>query len=97
MHWLQLEINQTSSRTRNTLHENQPMNQAPWPDYAGNPIHEGDVIVHPSGESGKVTFLEEYTKPSDQWRVDYGTPHVSRLCLQIGDKGMAVVRPVPFC
>lgn len=68
------------------------MNTAPWKDFAGSDIHEGDVIAHPhSGERGTVAFLPEHSG-ADQWRVDYhdGGP-VSRLCLQIGDKGQAVV------
>jgi hypothetical protein len=65
---------------------------APWPDYEGNPIHEGDAICHPSGEQGEVYRLPDVEDPNDAWRVDYGdsAPH-SRLCLQIGWKGQAVV------
>ncbi|WP_047299720.1 hypothetical protein [Pseudomonas fluorescens] len=66
-------------------------NIAPWPDYAGVKIQEGDTIQHPSGERGVVVFLPEHTEPSDQWRVDYGDQALSRLALQIGDKGRAVV------
>lgn len=68
--------------------------KAPWKDFAGADIHEGDVIVHPAtGERGTVVFLPEYSDPSDQWRVAYQEPDggLSRLCLQIGDKGQAVV------
>ena len=67
---------------------------APWPDFAGNPIHEGDTIRHPSGEEGRVLFFEGLDitdNLGDAWRVDYGTGYVLRLCLQIGDKGQAVV------
>lgn len=66
---------------------------APWKDYKGNVICEGDTIVHPSGEKGVVWFAEynESGTPSDQWVVDYGRKPHSRLCLQIGDKGQAVV------
>ena len=67
------------------------MNIAPWPDYNGNEIQEGDVITHPSGESGTVIFHAERSKTSDQWTVNYGGYLESRLCLQIGDKGQAVV------
>lgn len=68
--------------------------QAPWSDFNGQSIHDGDMIVHPvSGESGKVIFLAEEKEPTDQWRVDYGDGLLSRLCLQIGDKGEAVVIP----
>lgn len=64
---------------------------APWPDFVGNSIHEGDTIVHPDGTRGRVVILSEHQDPGDAWRVDYGTGDVSRLCLQIGDKGQAVV------
>lgn len=65
---------------------------APWTDYAGNPIREGDTIKHPVGEfTGRVFFLEDFDSPSDQWRVDYGDGVPYRLALQIGDKGQAVV------
>lgn len=67
------------------------MNKAPWLDFAGNAIHEGDTLKHPSGERGLVVFLADASNPSDQWRVDYGNGSLSRLCLQIGDKGQAVV------
>lgn len=68
------------------------MNKAPWKDFSGADIHENDVIVHPTGERGTVIFFPEFPDAGDQWRVLYtdGGP-VSRLCLQIGDKGQAVV------
>lgn len=65
---------------------------APWPDFAGNPIREGDFIGHLSGEVGRVLYQPEHAEPPDRWRVDYGDGGpVSRLGLQIGDKGRAVV------
>ena len=65
---------------------------APWADFDGNPIREGDAICHPSGEQGDVYRLPDVEDPVDAWRVDYGDdrPH-SRLCLQVGFKGQAVV------
>ena len=71
----------------------QSRREAPWTDYAGATIHEGDTIRHPSGEQGTVKFLEGYTFPSDQWRVEYeGSDGILlRLCLEIGDKGQAIV------
>ena len=66
---------------------------APWKDFAGRSIYEGDSIEHPSGERGTVVFLDHESNECDQWRVDYGTEGLSRLCLQIGDKGRAVVTP----
>ena len=68
------------------------MKLAPWKDFAGNDIHEGDIITHPSGESGKVVFLPDEIEQYDQWRVAYvGSKYLSRLCLQVGDRGQAVV------
>lgn len=67
------------------------MNKAPWPDYNGLDIFEGDTIEHPSGERGKVLFLPEEDGVCEQWRVDYEQHGMSRLCLQIGDKGQAIV------
>lgn len=67
------------------------MNKAPWLDYAGSEVHEGDRIRHPSGEDGVVVYLADEDEPEDQWRVDYGHVGLSRLCLQLGDKGQAVV------
>lgn len=64
---------------------------APWTDLRGCAIHEGDTIRHPSGEQGTVVFLPDEAEPGDAWRVDCGTGQLSRLCLQIGDKGQAVV------
>lgn len=67
--------------------------KAPWKDFEGNDIHEGDALLHPSGERGVVCFWPNEKEASDQWRVFYakhGAMH-SRLCLQIGDKGRAVV------
>jgi hypothetical protein len=67
------------------------MKKAPWKDYEGNDIHEGDIIVHPSGETGTVVITDKESD-GDKWRVDYGDAILSRLCLQIGDKGKAVVK-----
>ncbi|EJB8469554.1 hypothetical protein MW367_003542 [Acinetobacter baumannii] len=64
---------------------------APWLDYSGNPIFENDLIEHPSGEIGLVIFLESECEPYNQWRVKYNDNVLSRLCLQIGDKGQAIV------
>ena len=61
-------------------------------DFAGNDIYEGDKIIHPSGEYGIVVFKEDPTEEADRWLVNYGGSFFrSRLCLQIGDKGKAVV------
>jgi len=64
---------------------------APWADYQGSPIHEGDEIKHPSGECGTVIHLGDDLPDSDAWRVDYHDSDMGRLCLQVGEKGRAVV------
>lgn len=64
---------------------------APWTDYSGYPIFENDLIQHPSGEIALVVFLESESEQSNQWRVKYSDNSLSRLCLQIGDKGQAIV------
>lgn len=64
---------------------------APWLDYSGNPIFENDLIEHPSGEIGLVIFLQSECEPYNQWRVKYNDNVLLRLCLQIGDKGQAIV------
>jgi hypothetical protein len=68
------------------------MRLCPWSDFNGCSIYEGDVIAHPSGERGTVVFVADgcgYDNGAeDQWRVRYdGQKYLSRLCLQIGDKG----------
>lgn len=67
---------------------------APWPDFAGNEIREGDMIEHPTGECGAVCFWPHEKDVGDQWRVFYpeNGGSYSRLGLQIGSKGMAVVK-----
>jgi hypothetical protein len=61
--------------------------KAPWPDFAGHDIYEGDTIAHPSGETGIVVIVDSF-----EWKVNYRDGDaISRLCLQIGVKGRAVV------
>lgn len=66
--------------------------QAPWPDYKGQTLHEGDEIIHPSGERGVILFKSERGPiAGDCWLVKYeDSEPLSRLILQIGDKGQAV-------
>ena len=68
-----------------------PRRKAPWNDFAGNEIYEGDVIQHPDGMTGAVVYQSLAKEAEDQWRVDYREAGLSRLCLQIGDKGRATV------
>lgn len=70
--------------------------KAPWKDFAGNTIYEGDYIMYPSEELGLVFYYPKGETVNDKWRVLYFDEgrtgySVSRLCLQIGDKGMAIV------
>jgi hypothetical protein len=72
-----------------------PADLAPWPDFNGNPIHHGDRMWHPvSGQTFTAVRLKGHSDPGDAWRAIYDDDplHVSRLVLQIGDKGMAVLQ-----
>ena len=64
--------------------------KAPWTDFENNELFEGDVIIHPDGTIGTIIFKCEYYDPHNQWVVDYGEEDLSRLSLQIGDKGRAI-------
>ncbi len=69
---------------------------APWPDFAGNPILEGDTIEHPNGERGVVVFIPNKSSAMPwsvdyEWRVNYGDGALSRLSLQISQQGRAIV------
>lgn len=65
--------------------------KAPWKDLNGNDIFEGDTIQHPDKAIGIVMFFPFERDPEDAWRVLYRDKILSRLCLQIGDKGQAIV------
>lgn len=67
------------------------MRQAPWADFNGMPIFDGDKIVHPSGETGTVKYFEHAGGPDKQWWVDYWTGECLPLRSLVGDKGQAVV------
>jgi len=67
------------------------MQIAPWPDYNGKVITEGDLLCHPSGEIGRVIYIANNPDVQDQWKVDYGDNTPSRLCDQVGIKGQATV------
>jgi hypothetical protein len=66
---------------------------APWPDFRNQPIRHGDRLVHPDGNTFIAVRLQGYADEGDAWRAvyDYDPQHVSRLGLQIGDKGRAVL------
>jgi hypothetical protein len=86
------EAQDSAAAQQHSVPENKAkMNRAPWPDYAGNEIKEGDLIQHPSGQTGKVIYHNDRKAARDKWTVDYGLGFESMLCLQIGDRGQAVV------
>lgn len=69
---------------------------APWPDFKGNPIYHGSRLRHPDGTSFVAMRLYGFTQETDAWRAIYDglePSGVSRLCLQIGDKGQATIVP----
>lgn len=65
---------------------------APWRDYKGTILYEGDIILHPgeNKDSGVIEYWEGEESINDAWRVRYTDGEVLRLCLQIGDKGQAI-------
>ena len=66
--------------------------KAPWADFAGASLYEGDYLEHPScGSVGRVTYCPSYgNNIHDSWGVAYLDGSTARLSLQIGGKGMAV-------
>lgn len=68
-------------------------NKAPWRDYEGNDIFEGDTIRHPrSGQTGVVIFMADRQTEHDQWLVKYDYFGIeSRLFLQVNETGRASV------
>ena len=61
----------------------------PWPDFAGQPIREGDTIRHPDGDTATVQ-RDSSREGVGQWRAVYGNGESLWLGNQIGDKGRAV-------
>ena len=65
--------------------------KAPWKDFKGNDLYEGMIIRHPSGQEGTIVFHSDRVEPGDQWCVKYTDEDFeSRLCLQVGTRGMAI-------
>ena len=64
---------------------------APWPDFSGGPVMEGDRVVVPSGDFGTVVYLPTEECEAQRWRIDFG--HGPLQCLQAGlsETGRAVV------
>ena len=72
------------------------MRAAPWPDFAGSPIHEGDWIEHPNGDRARVLFsLDTKHDGVSRWRAVYENDDSLWLGNQIGDKGKAIVVKTP--
>lgn len=64
---------------------------APWLDFEGHPVKEGDRIIHPSGDSGFVVFIANALQDSERWRVDYGHGSTRSLFQELGEAGRATV------
>ena len=65
---------------------------APWPDFLNQTIHHGDLLTHPDGtEFVAIRLPGSRHPPGDAWRAVYDEGPISRLVLQIGDKGRAVL------
>lgn len=73
-----------------------PKREAPYRDFQGKPIFEGDRLIHPLGDVGTVVYEADREDQRSRWRVKYDDqPDVSLwLSNQIGDKGRAVVVPI---
>ena len=69
--------------------------KAPWPDFKGSAIYEGDTLAHPDGERGIVTVVSADAGKgiNYEWKAVYEDGCALWLGNQIGDKGMAVVVP----
>lgn len=62
----------------------------PYKDFNGNTLSDGDCIQHPNGLVARICYVEKNNK-QNSWLCDYlDGSDMSRLCLQIGEKGMAV-------
>lgn len=69
---------------------------APWPDFLGQTIAHGCRLLHPAdGAEFTAIRLHGHADEVDSWRAVYDDGTVSRLCLQIGDKGQAVLSTAP--
>jgi hypothetical protein len=66
-------------------------NTAPWPDFEGTTIMEGDRLIHPSGEMGIVAMSADALHDNERWRIDYGNGVFRSLQIEVGEEGRAVV------
>jgi hypothetical protein len=75
------------------VEENMGKRKAPYQDYEGNDLHEGDTIIHPSGQRGVVKYFSNLVNP---WRVKYARHDrygaiTLALCLQVDNRGQAIL------
>lgn len=65
--------------------------KAPFKDFAGNELFEGDSIRHPANADVGVIFVTEKSIGEHaKWRVKYNDGEDLPLFLQVDDKGKAV-------
>lgn len=69
--------------------------KAPWKDYAGNDIYEGDTVILPDGTCGVVFFDDTVELVIAKWRVDYGILGTPRLIGQITENDFRVLPSCP--
>lgn len=65
--------------------------KAPWPDFDGNQIVEGDRVVLPCGESGVVVCRVPGSLAAEDWCVDYGGGDLKGLAGEVSKTGRAVM------
>ena len=68
------------------------MRKAPYKDFIGSDIFEGDDIIHPDGNSGKVAFFGSRAHRHNRWKVIYDDGTMKRLSVQVGDNERGLVR-----
>lgn len=87
-HEMQIELALRKVISINACHRE----RCPWSDYNDSDLFDGDMIEHPNGETGIIEFHKEFSgRPHLQWLVNYGEKKdLSRLFLQLGEKGQAV-------
>ena len=70
-----------------TVAERNDREKAPWADFEGTPLYEGDTIMHPvSGKTGVIIYLADEPYFLDQWAVRYKSGKSEKLNLLIGSK-----------
>lgn len=64
---------------------------APWPDFAGHPIQEGDRVIRHCGDTGVVVLLQGAHDDPARWQVNYGPGNQRSLAEEVSPSGRAVV------